>query len=75
MAMPLIRSSGLRLQLKATMTQSTKSPSPMCSYLPKVPLLIAEKPPPKSMIPTLIRLRPIISTTTPLTVGVITRLR
>ena len=43
-----------------------------CDFSP-VPLLLAANPPPKSIMPTLIRLKPIISTTIPLTVGVITR--
>ena len=37
-----------------------------------VPFAFAPKPPPKSVIPTCTKLRPISITTTPLTVGVIT---
>ena len=74
-AMPLIRSSGFFMQLNTSTTSSTNAASPMFCIEPKVPLPNAANPPPNSVIATPIRLRPIIITTTPLTVGVITFFR
>ena len=73
--MPLMRKNGLRMQLNSSTTTSTNAARPMFCSEPKASLPLVWKPPPKSVMPTSIRLRPISSTTTPLTVGVITRFR
>ena len=70
--MPLIRSSGFFMQLNTSTISSTREASPKFSIEPNVPSAFAPKPPPKSVIPTCTKLRPISITTTPLTVGVIT---
>lgn len=71
-AMPLMRSSGFFRQLNSSTTASTNAARPMLRSEPKLPSAKAAKPPPNSVIATPIRLSPIIITTTPLTVGVIT---
>ncbi len=72
MAQLRIHTTGMRLS--TTMMPSTTPDSSRFSPLAKVPLDIAEKPPPMLIRPTLIRVRPIISTTMPVTSGVISRL-
>ncbi len=72
MAQLRIHTTGMRLS--TTMMASTRPDSIRFSPLAKVPLDIAEKPPPMLIRPTLIRVRPIISTTMPVTSGVIRRL-
>ncbi len=69
MAQLRIHTTGMRLS--TTMMPSTTPDSSRFSPLAKVPLDIAEKPPPMLIRPTLIRVRPIISTTMPVTSGVI----
>ena len=75
MAMPLMRKSGFFMQLKSSTITNTSEAKPKFSTEPKVPSAFAPKPPPKSVMPTCTRLKPIIITTTPLTVGVITFFR
>ena len=74
-AMPLMRSSGFFMQLKKSTMSSTVPARPRFSKEPKLPSALAPKPPPKSVMPTCTRLRPMSMTTTPLTVGVMTFFR
>ena len=73
--MPLIRKNGLRIQLKMSTTTKTKEAKPIFCNEPNASVPLAPKPPPKSVMPMSIKLKPINNTTTPLTVGVITRFK
>ena len=73
--MPLMRKNGLRIQLNSNTITNTNPAKPIFCTEPKASVPFAPKPPPKSVMPISIRLKPISSTTTPLTVGVITRFK
>ena len=66
------RSQGRRERFSRTMLSSTSAPSARLAGAPKS---VAPAPPPRSVMPTLIRLTPIRVMTMPVTSGVITRRR